>query len=85
MNDSSMTMLCLLYPSRVIAAAAIYCAAKHCELGPQFSEMDDGHNRTWWEVHDLEWNDIKGAVNYMFQLYEQKALPAGDQSIYVSV
>ena len=86
LNDTSLTMLCLLYSSKVIAAAAIYCSAKHCDLDPHFSEIDDDHNRTWWEVHDLEWNDIKGAVNYMFQLYEQNpAKQTGEQSIYVRV
>lgn len=82
-NDSSLTMLCLLFSSRVIAAAAIYCAARHCDLDPHFQECDDDHNRTWWEVHDLEWNDVKRAVNYMTELYDNNTTKqSGEQSIY---
>lgn len=82
-NDSSLTMLCLLFPARVIAAAAVYCAARHCDMDPHFTECDDGHNRTWWQVNDLEWNDVKRAVNYMTDLYDGNTTkPSGEQSIY---
>lgn len=77
-------MLCLLYSARVIAAGAIYCAARHCELDPHFPEVVDAEGRNWWDSHDMRWEDIKGAVNYMAELYDQNASrQPGEQSIYV--
>lgn len=64
-NDSYMTMLCLLFPSRTIAAAALYCAAKHCKV-----EFEDQENKPWWEIIGVKIKDIKRACNYMASVYE---------------
>ena len=64
-NDSTLTMLCLLYPSKTIAAAALYYAAKHC--GTEFPDQD---GKPWWEVIGVLIKDIKRACNYMAMVYE---------------
>lgn len=64
-NDSTLTMLCVLYPSKTIAAAALYCAAKHC--GREFSDQE---GKPWWEVIGVKIKDIKRACNYMAMIYE---------------
>lgn len=64
-NDSTLTMLCVLYPSKTIAAAALYCAAKHCER--DFADQD---GKPWWEVIGVKIRDIKRACNYMAMIYE---------------
>ncbi|KAH0555912.1 hypothetical protein GP486_006145 [Trichoglossum hirsutum] len=69
LNDSHLTMLCLLFPSRTIAAAALYCAAKHCEVA-----FPDHGDRAWWEVVKVELKDIKKACNYMATVYELSPL-----------
>lgn len=68
-NDSYMTMLCLLFPSRTIAAAALYCAAKHCKV-----EFEDQDNKPWWEIIGVKIKDIKRACNYMASVYENNPL-----------
>jgi hypothetical protein len=64
-NDSTLTMLCVLYPCRTIAAAALYCAAKHTGI-----EFPDQNGQPWWEVIGEDILDIKKASNYMAQIYE---------------
>ncbi len=65
-NDSNMTMLCLLFPSRTIAAAALYCAAKHCNV----AFADDERGRPWWDVIGVSMRDIRRACNHMAAVYE---------------
>ncbi|CUS14829.1 unnamed protein product [Tuber aestivum] len=78
-NDSTLTMLCLLYPSRTIAAAALYCAAKHC--GTEFPDQD---GKPWWEVVGVLIKDIKRACNYMAVVYEKNPLRGEDGVRYVA-
>ncbi|KAL8639407.1 MAG: hypothetical protein Q9228_003552 [Teloschistes exilis] len=78
-NDSCITMLCLQFPSRVIAASALYAAAKHC----QTDIVDDENGRPWWEVVDVELKAIKRACNYLATVYEQVHVKNGrDVSIH---
>ena len=72
-NDSCLTMLCLLFPSRTIAASALYAAAKHC--GVLFA--DDEQGRPWWEAVGVELKSIRRAVNYMAGIYENSPLRGG--------
>lgn len=65
LNDANHTMLCLLYPARTIAAAALYCAAKH--VGAEFP---DQNGMPWWEVLGVKMKDIKRACNYIAMVYE---------------
>ena len=65
-NDSCPTPLCLLYPARTIAAAAIYAAARHCDV----KLMDDEQGKPWWEVAGSDLTSIRKACNYMASLYE---------------
>lgn len=64
-NDSYLTMLCLMYHSRTIATGALYAAAKHC--GVTFP--DDEKGRPWWDVIGVEVGEIWKACNYMADIY----------------
>lgn len=65
LNDATLTMLCILYPPRTIAAAALYCAAKHCNI-----EFPDQDEKPWWEIIGVKIKDIKKCCNYMALVYE---------------
>ncbi|KAK5013499.1 hypothetical protein LTR39_003618 [Cryomyces antarcticus] len=80
-NDSNLTQLCLLFNSRTIAAAALYCAAKHC--GVAFAD-DDAH-RPWWTAQCVALPDMRRACNYMARCYEHTPVRAGGDSIYVGL
>lgn len=78
-NDSCLTMLCLLFPSRTIAASALYAAAKHCDV----SFPDDPFGRPWWDVAGVELRSIRKACNFMAGVYENTPLRGGrDGGIY---
>jgi hypothetical protein len=75
-NDSCLTTLCLLFPSRTIATSALYMSAKHCNV----SFPDDEHGRPWWEVIGVKISDIRRACNYMADIYEGVPSKAGGES-----
>ncbi|MCJ1394005.1 hypothetical protein MMC18_006882 [Xylographa bjoerkii] len=79
-NDSCLTMLCLLFSSRAIAASALYAAARHCEV----KFLDDAEGRPWWEIVGVELRSIRRACNYMAGIYENTPLRNGGDggSIY---
>jgi len=77
-NDSCLTMLCLLFSSRTIAASALYAAARHCDI--RFA--DDAEGRPWWEVAGVELRSVRKACNYMAGVYENTPLRSGEGSIY---
>ncbi|MCJ1463492.1 hypothetical protein MMC07_002100 [Pseudocyphellaria aurata] len=78
-NDSCLTMLCLLFPSRTIAASALYAAAKHCDV----SFPDDEYRRPWWDVAGVELRSIRKACNFMAGVYENTPLRGGrDGGVY---
>ena len=74
-NDSCLTTLCLLFPSRTIAASALYAAAKFCDV----SFPDDARGRPWWEVLNLDIGSIRRACNYMASVYENGPAKAGKE------
>lgn len=74
-NDSVMTPICLLHPPRVIAAAAIYAAARSRDVQFQVPEQEDG--KPWWTSLGVEVRDIKKACNYMAGVYENAPLRSG--------
>jgi len=79
-NDSGNTQLCLLYPARTIACAALYCAAKLTNA----SFADDARGRPWWEQHDVQGLELRRAYNHMMQFFEEGSLkPSSDVNIYV--
>ncbi|KAI9821369.1 MAG: Cyclin- protein fam58a [Thelocarpon impressellum] len=78
LNDSNLTMLCLLFPSRTIAAAALYCGAKHCEM----TFPDDADGRAWWEVLGVELADIRKASNHMAAVYANNPLKQRTENTY---
>ena len=65
-NDSCLTPLCLLYPPHTIAASAIYCAARHCDV----RLLDDEYGRPWWEGAGVDLVDMRRACNFIADLYE---------------
>lgn len=75
-NDSCLTTLCLLFPSRTIAASALYAAAKHCDV----AFPDDARGRPWWEVIDVDVGSIRRVCNYMAGVYENGPTKAGKES-----
>ncbi|KAI5788466.1 cyclin-like protein [Geopyxis carbonaria] len=79
LNDATLTMLCILYPPRTIAAAALYCAAKHCQI-----EFPDQDGKPWWEVIGVRMKDIKRCCNYMALVYENNPLRGEDRPRYVA-
>lgn len=74
-NDSCLTTLCLLFPSRTIAASALYAAAKHCDV----AFPDDARGRPWWEVINVNIGTIRSACNYMASIYESGPAKAGKE------
>ncbi|KAL9136788.1 MAG: hypothetical protein Q9175_001998 [Cornicularia normoerica] len=75
-NDSCLTTLCLLFPSRMIAASALYAAAKLCDI----AFPDDARGRPWWEVINVDVGSIRRACNYMASIYESGPANAGKES-----
>jgi protein BUR2 len=81
-NDSNMTQLCLLFTSRTIACAALYCGAKQAGIA-----FEDEQGRPWWEVQRVPLHDIRKAANYMAEFYSSVpgGLKPGNESIYVGL
>lgn len=78
-NDSYLTMLCLLFPSKTIAASALYAAAKHCAVG--FPDDDSG--KAWWNVLGVDLKSIRKVCNTMADMYESApSRGARDGGIY---
>ena len=75
-NDSCLTTLCLLFPSRTIAASALYAAAKHCDV----AFPDDARGRPWWEAIGIDIGSIRRACNYMASIYENSPAKASKES-----
>lgn len=75
-NDSCLTTLCLLFPSRTIAASALYAAAKHCNV----AFPDDPSGRPWWDVIAVDLGSIRRACNYMASVYENGPAKAVKES-----
>ncbi|KAH8423898.1 putative cyclin [Aspergillus melleus] len=74
-NDSMFTVLCLQFPARIIAAAALYAAARHCDVG----FPDDDSDRPWWEQIDVDLTQVRRACTRMAQLYENNAMQKHSQ------
>lgn len=64
-NDSCVTVMCLLFPSRVIAAAALYAAALHCAMA-----FPDERGRPWWEVVGVNLTEMHKACNFLADIYQ---------------
>ncbi|PLB53020.1 cyclin-like protein [Aspergillus steynii IBT 23096] len=74
-NDSMFTVLCLQFTARTIAAAALYAAARHCDVGFQ----DDDSDQPWWEQIDVDLTQVRRACTRMAQLYENNAMQKHSQ------
>lgn len=85
-TDSNQTQLCLISPSRTIAAAALYCAARASDV----AFPDNPRGQPWWEVQNVRLKDMLRACTYMAANYEHApgkagGPPDGGQSIYVGL
>ncbi|KAJ5093976.1 hypothetical protein N7456_009837 [Penicillium angulare] len=67
LNDSTYTVLCLQFPARVVAAAALYAAARHCRV----TFPDDSKGRPWWEQIDVRVEDLVSACKLIVKIYER--------------
>lgn len=67
LNDSTYTVLCLLFQPRVIAAAALYAAARHC----QTAFPDDSEGRPWWQQLDVKVDELIRACKLIVKIYER--------------
>ncbi|KAF2761426.1 cyclin-like protein [Pseudovirgaria hyperparasitica] len=76
-NDSAHTQLCILFPARTIAAAAVYCGAKYCRV-----DLPDEGGKPWWEVQHVSLREIRRACNYMAGIYEKTPVKEGVENIY---
>ncbi|KAF9889137.1 hypothetical protein FE257_007626 [Aspergillus nanangensis] len=74
-NDSTFTVLSLQFTARTIAAAALYAAARHCDV----AFPDDGSGRPWWEQIDVDLVEVRRACTRMAQLYENNAMQRHSQ------
>ena len=78
-NDSCLTMLCLLFSSRTIAASAVYMSAKHARV----TFPDDESGEPWWRSIGVDIADVRRACNYMAETYENvPPKPGRDGVIY---
>ncbi|EER37216.1 cyclin [Histoplasma capsulatum H143] len=81
LNDSTYTVLCVQFPARTIAAAALYAAARHCEVAFE----DDSLNRPWWRQLDVDLHEMRRACNRMADIYEFVSVPVpGQQYVHLS-
>lgn len=67
LNDSTYTVLCLQFQPRVIAAAALYAAARHCQI----AFPDDSEGRPWWEQLDVKVDELIRACKLIVKIYER--------------
>ncbi|KAF2191178.1 cyclin-like protein [Zopfia rhizophila CBS 207.26] len=79
LSDSCLTQLCLLFTSRTIAAASLYCGARMTEV-----ELPDEDGKPWWEIQHVQLRDIRRACNLMVEIYENSPVKEGE-SIYVGL
>lgn len=77
-NDSNPTMLCVLFPSRIIAASALYCSARFHGM-----TLPDRARRPWWEALGVSLREIREACNHMAEVYEQ-SLSKQPENMYSS-
>ncbi|QSL66980.1 hypothetical protein MERGE_001367 [Pneumocystis wakefieldiae] len=64
-NDSIRTSIPIIYKPHIIAAAAFYFGTKHTS-----TVINSIGNRSWWEVIDVDINEIKDVCKIMTNLYE---------------
>lgn len=74
LNDSCLTMMCLMMPPKDIAAGAIYFAAK----GTQTQILDDESGVPWWEQIGGKADLITKAVGVMNDFYTENPLKRTD-------
>lgn len=74
LNDSCLTMLCLMMPPKDIAAVAMYFAAK----GTQTQIPDDENGAPWWEQIGGKADLITKAVGVMNDFYTDNPLKRTD-------
>lgn len=81
-NDSHLTQMCLLFPSKVIACAALYAA---CRITG--ASLEDEQGQPWWTKQRVKLQDVRRAVNYMAEWYSksQPLKPTQSEEIYRSL
>lgn len=75
--DSALTQMCLLFDSRTIAAASLYCGARMAEVN-----LEDDDGKPWWEIQHVKLRDIRRACNLMADIYERSPDKDEDMNKY---
>ncbi|KAG0371212.1 Cyclin- protein fam58a [Gamsiella multidivaricata] len=65
-NDSLRTTLCLLYPPKIIALAALHIAAKYLD-----ENLNEALGDIWRELFEPDVQDIQDAANEILDQYTQ--------------
>ena len=70
-NDSCLTMLCLMASSKAIAASALFASARLCGVTFADDPSTSVHQpQPWWQTIGVPSADIVTACNYMCDVYE---------------
>ncbi|KAG5437691.1 hypothetical protein PCANB_000728 [Pneumocystis canis] len=64
-NDSIRTAIPVIYQPHIIAAAAFYFGTKHTSF-----VINSIENKSWWEIINVDINEIKDVCKIMTNLYE---------------
>ena len=80
LSDSALTPLCLVVPSRAIAAASLFAAARRCDQA--FADEDDA---PWWAVQRVALADVQRACVLMAAVYDADPGADVDAALYVGL
>ncbi|KAG0226621.1 cyclin-like protein [Mortierella sp. GBAus27b] len=75
LNDSLRTTLCLLYPPKIIALAAIHIAAKYLD-----ENLNEGLGDVWRELFEPDAQDVQDAAHEMLDQYAYYSQKGGRSS-----
>lgn len=70
-NDSFASTVCLQYRPQLIAAAAIYLAAKNVKIDPKPKEEKD-KGKEWWQVLNVNLSDLTEVTTQILESFPQQ-------------
>ena len=65
-NDSFASAVCLQFRPQLIAAAAIYLAAKNKKI-----ELKSGGDKEWWQAANINLDELESSTSQMLEAYPQ--------------
>ena len=78
LSDLCLTQLCLKYSARTLAAASLYCGARHTG-----TELPDANGKTWWENLGVQIENVRRACEELAGIFRLAPGKEGDPNIYV--